>query len=284
MAKKNYYGVKVGKKVGVFDNWNDTSLQVIGFKGAQFKGFATKAEAYNYVGLPIEETNIQKITSKNKNTSKSNSKQKKKRNLIDEYRRTTTNKERLKFVSSLSDEDKNILYAKMSLDEISHYKKIASDLMERRFNTVIKHKKLLDYLTTNPKDVQYSLLNSKYSNVDLSIPIYTIKAIINVMGESNFSKDDGSSYYNKNSENYYRICKKYWNNIWWDTDTGHLSKEEIAARRFSEYHKNCNKIKTIAEIRRHLDLLYINYFSIRYKLPELQKRLSFYTTQKAIKH
>lgn len=285
MAKKNYYGVKVGKKVGVFDSWNETSLYVTGFKGAQFKGFTTKLEAYEYVGLPFEQMNTTKETIQNKGMTtnnkkiKMNTKQKKDRDLLKEYRSKLTDKARILLVSALNDEEKNELYSKMSDEEINHYKKIASDLMERRFSAVNKHKELLDYLTTNPKDVQYSILDSKYKNVDLSITIYTIKAIINVMGESNFSMDDGSSYYNKNSRRYYAICRKYWDNIWWDTDTGVLSKEEIENKDFSEYHKNCNKIKTISEIRKYLHKLGMNRFDERYSISDLKENYSFYKAE-----
>lgn len=249
MAKTKYYGVKVGKQIGVFNNWKQASLYVNGYKGAEFKVFSNEQSAYSYVGLPY---------------------------LIHKYRKLQNDKDRIRFVSSLNTKDKNILYSNMCIEEINHYKKIASDLMERRFNAVKKEKELLDYLTVNPKAVQYSILNSKYANVDLSIAIYTIKAIINVMGESDFSKDDGSSYSNPNAQKYYNICKKYWDNIWWDTDTGVLSKDAIENKQFSEYHKNCNKIKTIAKIRKYLHQLKIISFNKKYSILDLEQNYEYY--------
>lgn len=181
--------------------------------------------------------------------------------LVDKYRKFSNDKERLRYVSSLNDGDKNILYSLMTPQEIEKYRKMAADLMERRFKSVQRDKELLDYLTQPIERIRYQTLFEKYINVDLSITIYTIKAILNVMGESDFSKDDGSSYFNVNSGRYYSICKNYWGKIWWDTDTGVLSKEEIKAKKFSEYHKICNKISTISEIRKQLYQNHVEHFA-----------------------
>lgn len=280
MAKKNYYGVKIGKKVGVFDNWKETSEQVTGFKGAQFKGFSTITEAYEYVGLSTESlmvhtpSAIKSVSVGLGKNTKNNKSKKEERDLIKEYRDKKDDKARIKFMSSLDDEDKNKLYLSMTKEEISHYKKIASDLMEKRFSNITKNKEILDYLLLNPINVQYNVLDYKYNDVDLSITVYTIKAIINVMGESNFSKDDGSSYFNPNSRHYYSVCKKYWDKIWWDTDTGVLSKEDIERRNFTEYHKSCNKVTTISKIRRYLHLMNITDFSLRYSINSVEGKYS----------
>jgi len=45
MGKKNYYVVKEGSKLGIFNNWTECQASVKGYKGAVFKGFETKAEA-----------------------------------------------------------------------------------------------------------------------------------------------------------------------------------------------------------------------------------------------
>ncbi|MDR3599118.1 MAG: ribonuclease H family protein [Desulfosporosinus sp.] len=45
MGKKNYYVVKEGSKVGIFNNWPECQASVKGYKGAVFKGFETQAEA-----------------------------------------------------------------------------------------------------------------------------------------------------------------------------------------------------------------------------------------------
>ena len=48
LAKK-YYAVKVGKSVGIYNNWEDCKKQVTGFSGAIYKSFPTLEEAKNYL-------------------------------------------------------------------------------------------------------------------------------------------------------------------------------------------------------------------------------------------
>lgn len=48
MAK--YYAVKVGKKTGIFDNWDECKKSVSGFPGALYKSFKDITEAYDYMG------------------------------------------------------------------------------------------------------------------------------------------------------------------------------------------------------------------------------------------
>lgn len=48
MAKK-YYVVKVGKSVGIYNNWEDCKKQVTGFLGAIYKSFQTLEEAKEYL-------------------------------------------------------------------------------------------------------------------------------------------------------------------------------------------------------------------------------------------
>lgn len=45
MAGKKFYAVAVGRVPGIYDNWPTAQAQVMGFAGAWFKGFATRAEA-----------------------------------------------------------------------------------------------------------------------------------------------------------------------------------------------------------------------------------------------
>lgn len=54
MAAKKFYGVKKGKSVGVFSTWEECRTMVEGYPGAEFKGFATRAEAERYLGLTGE--------------------------------------------------------------------------------------------------------------------------------------------------------------------------------------------------------------------------------------
>ena len=44
MAKK-FYAVRNGRETGIFKTWTECQKQIIGFKGAAFKGFETLAEA-----------------------------------------------------------------------------------------------------------------------------------------------------------------------------------------------------------------------------------------------
>lgn len=44
-----YYAVKVGKKTGVFDTWDECKEYVEGFEGAMFKSFSNYLDAVNYL-------------------------------------------------------------------------------------------------------------------------------------------------------------------------------------------------------------------------------------------
>jgi viroplasmin and RNaseH domain-containing protein len=47
--KKHFYVVKNGRKTGIFKTWDECKAQVIGFKGAVYKGFVTEQEAIEYM-------------------------------------------------------------------------------------------------------------------------------------------------------------------------------------------------------------------------------------------
>jgi ribonuclease H-related protein len=49
VAKAKFYGVKSGKKTGVYNTWAECQKQTIGYSGALFKSFPTKQEAQEYV-------------------------------------------------------------------------------------------------------------------------------------------------------------------------------------------------------------------------------------------
>lgn len=51
MAKKKYYGVKVGKTPGVYLTWEECKSQVDGYSGATYKSFPTLAEAEKFAGV-----------------------------------------------------------------------------------------------------------------------------------------------------------------------------------------------------------------------------------------
>lgn len=58
---KKYYAVKEGKKIGVFETWDEAKTYVIGHKGAIYKSFKTYEEAKSFVtGIKIS-TNSNKI-------------------------------------------------------------------------------------------------------------------------------------------------------------------------------------------------------------------------------
>lgn len=60
MAKKKYYAVKAGKKIGIFDNWSECSEQVKGYSGAEYKSFISLQEAEAYLS-GNEELNEKKV-------------------------------------------------------------------------------------------------------------------------------------------------------------------------------------------------------------------------------
>lgn len=50
MAKKNFYAVKKGKTMGIFTTWDACKASVDAYPNAEYKGFATLAEAKEYLG------------------------------------------------------------------------------------------------------------------------------------------------------------------------------------------------------------------------------------------
>ncbi len=49
MAKKKFYAVRIGKKVGVYKTWAECQEQTKGVSGASFKSFATMKEATTFI-------------------------------------------------------------------------------------------------------------------------------------------------------------------------------------------------------------------------------------------
>ncbi|MDK2585106.1 ribonuclease H family protein [Romboutsia sedimentorum] len=49
MIKIKFYAVKKGKKIGIYNTWNDCKEQVNGFSGAEYKSFETLNEAKYYI-------------------------------------------------------------------------------------------------------------------------------------------------------------------------------------------------------------------------------------------
>ena len=50
MAKK-YYAVRNGYHIGIFETWEECQKEVSGFSGAEFKGFANRRDAEEYLGV-----------------------------------------------------------------------------------------------------------------------------------------------------------------------------------------------------------------------------------------
>ncbi len=51
--KKKFYAIAAGRKPGIYTKWPEAQAQVIGFAGARYKGFASRAEAEAWIKNPI---------------------------------------------------------------------------------------------------------------------------------------------------------------------------------------------------------------------------------------
>ena len=51
MAKKKFYAVRQGRKIGMFLTWDECKKQVMGYPGAIYKSFGTEEEAKEYLGI-----------------------------------------------------------------------------------------------------------------------------------------------------------------------------------------------------------------------------------------
>lgn len=49
MAKKNFYAVKVGRKIGILKTWEECLESVSAYPNAKFKGFSTREQAEAYL-------------------------------------------------------------------------------------------------------------------------------------------------------------------------------------------------------------------------------------------
>lgn len=58
MAKKKVYAVKVGREIGIFDNWDECKKSIDGFPGAKYQGFSTLEEANEFLGISISKEDI----------------------------------------------------------------------------------------------------------------------------------------------------------------------------------------------------------------------------------
>jgi viroplasmin and RNaseH domain-containing protein len=72
VAKKNFYAVKVGRKIGVFDTWAECKKSIDGFPHAKYQGFATIEEANEFLGIAKKVESKAKKTDKQKKSSSNN--------------------------------------------------------------------------------------------------------------------------------------------------------------------------------------------------------------------
>jgi ribonuclease HI len=66
MAKKKYYAVAAGRKPGIYTDWfgpDGAQVQVLGFQGATYQGFATRQEAEAF--LKAGRTTVKRSTGRN---------------------------------------------------------------------------------------------------------------------------------------------------------------------------------------------------------------------------
>ncbi len=52
--KKKIYAVRKGLKTGVFETWEECKAAVNGYSGAEYRGFSSREEAYEYLGIRKE--------------------------------------------------------------------------------------------------------------------------------------------------------------------------------------------------------------------------------------
>lgn len=52
-VKKKFYAIATGRKPGIYTSWPDAQAQVMAFTGARYKGFASRAEAEDWLKNPI---------------------------------------------------------------------------------------------------------------------------------------------------------------------------------------------------------------------------------------
>lgn len=75
MAKKNFYAVRVGRNIGIFNTWAECEAQVKGFAGAEYKGFAVREDAETYMAASEETLEQQRKEKREAAKSKANENQ-----------------------------------------------------------------------------------------------------------------------------------------------------------------------------------------------------------------
>lgn len=52
---KNYYAVKEGRTIGIYNTWSECESEVKGYPGAKFKKFSSEKEAQDFIGIGKED-------------------------------------------------------------------------------------------------------------------------------------------------------------------------------------------------------------------------------------
>ena len=63
--RKKYYAVKKGSETGIFTSWEECKEKVNGYPEAEYKGFGTKEEACEYLGIECGEAKIENQDNQN---------------------------------------------------------------------------------------------------------------------------------------------------------------------------------------------------------------------------
>lgn len=56
MTKKNYYAIRKGRNIGIFEDWGEVNELIKGYSGAEYKKFKTKEQAQKYLEEKVDNT------------------------------------------------------------------------------------------------------------------------------------------------------------------------------------------------------------------------------------
>ncbi len=58
-VSNKYYAVKIGRKPGIYNTWDDCKKQVNGYSGAVYKSFSDVSEAKVFIGKGQKDSNLE---------------------------------------------------------------------------------------------------------------------------------------------------------------------------------------------------------------------------------
>ena len=164
-----FYAVAIGKKIGIYDNWDITKLQVIGFKGSKFKKFKTIEECQHFINLynlnKYEKSNLTTIIQTSKidnsiNTDKQINNTDKQINNTD-----NTNKQINQVGNKIIQLDKCIDVKITNINELNS--KSVKNLLKLKFKKECENKEIIDLV------IGFNL--DKYVIINKDINLYKIK-------------------------------------------------------------------------------------------------------------